>query len=70
MSTKDEQAQKIIELDGSDGYRSAAELVGPDRADELLADLIRSNIRNIAECEPEKGEVEQMVAQVRKEKGF
>lgn len=65
----DLEAREIIELDGADGYRTAAEIVGADRADELLAELVRKNMRN-AGYVPKQGEVEGFVAKIRKSKGF
>jgi hypothetical protein len=64
-----ERAQKIIELDGADGYYSAATLVGPNKADKLLADLIRKNMRSEG-YKPKAGEVKGIVAATRKRKGF
>jgi len=64
-----ERARKIIELDGADGYRSAADIVGPDEADKLLAERGRTNMRNEGYM-PKNGEVEAIVAETRKRKGF
>lgn len=60
------RARQIIELDGDDGYRSAANIVGPDEADKLLADLVARNMGTT----PDNEEVRTFVAEVRVRKGF
>lgn len=67
-STNDEnlaRAKKVIETDGAEGYRAAAELVGPDMAGEFLAELIRNNNPDWNE-----GTVLIEVQIVRRQKGF
>ncbi len=67
MDTDDvEEARRIIELDGEDGYRTAAEIVGPDKADELLTDLVARNMGTT----PDDEEVRKFVTGVRVRKGF
>lgn len=60
------RAREIIDMDGEDGYRSAANLVGPDEADKLLAGLVARNM----ETTPDDVEVRRFVAAVRARKGF
>lgn len=51
---------------GGDGYRTAANIVGPDEADKLLADLVARNMRTV----PDDKRVRNVVAEVRNQKGF
>lgn len=60
------KARKIIDLDGKDGYRSAANIVGADKADELLANLVARNMGTT----PDDEEVQKFVSYVRSRKGF
>ena len=60
------RARKIIDLDGEDGYRSAANIVGPDQADELLANLVARNMGTM----PDNEEVREFVLGVRVRKCF
>ncbi len=77
QNTLDQQSQKsafgeavrILDRDGADGYKAAADLVGAGTADELLAELIIANMAS-QNYTPKKDEIKKMVAEVRKHNGF
>lgn len=63
------KAIKAIELCGEDGYATAARLIGPNRADGLLADFLSRDCRRKGIQATEQWLIRR-VAEVRKARGF